>query len=1013
MTKTIRISSVNRKSRTDIAKANRISHAKKSFKNSTFRRKLTKRLSKIFLVLMGFIFIAMFAGSLYAFNYVQKLNDKLPSPDAPFKNPPVPSIIYDRNESIELMRVIGDYNSDVVRAEDIPEHMKWAFIAAEDADFYTHNGFDTRGIVRCTINLILPQGDTICGASTITQQLLKNTVLGDIDSKFERKIQELLLSTRAEQSYEKDQILQMYLTVTPFGSNVVGIKAASRYYFRKDPKDLTLAQSVMLAAITNDPTYTSPTAPLDKDLERARTKLQSRMDYIYDQLLTKKDRFNNQYRINKNDATLPDIITEEIVTQAQAEDWQSVLKAPIATEKKAGHFVDFVQAELTTKPYKYGKEPFTISDLQNGGYKIVTTLDYGLQEIAERYAYAAGNDRIYYNAHNAAVMTIQPSNGQIITMAGSKSFYGDDECPDETMTNCWYNPQVNVLTSRQSPGSTNKVLAYLLAYDKGILYPGSMLPDIPINIGGYNPKNWDSGYLGLGHSAKKMLRDSRNIPALIAIEAIGIQTYLDMSRQLGYTTYTDDSQLGHSVVLGGTSVYPVEHATAFGAFANGGDLVPYESIFKILDRDGNIVYQSNPQRKPVLSPQATYLTNQTLYNLEGYSPDGRDIAGKTGTSENGIDAWMVAYSPDYVNLAWVGNNNNDPMGQYGFGVYVIHPWFKDYVREISSSGLFAAKTPFNRPGFVYTGGGKCETNGDCVGVEADWMIQDKTPPSYMNKMTVTVCKDQKDHIARDIDKALGFAETINIATYKMPAPSWQNFLDAYVGGKAEYKKPTEFCTMDRSGVSVGPIFQITTPARNELISGNSIRVSGTSLSSSGTIKRIEVYVDDILIGTITDNFNNFDSTFNIASLGLKPGNHDFRIYAVDSKGLDNSQIIQIKVGNATSVDDSVTLQIPGSAYKYGAGVGNGASVPIQVVHSGTSKKGGKATVYAIRTLKSDSSVSTIAIGTADVPANGAATVSWGGDIVNAPASYQFYSVMTLEGNVSVESAVTGAIEVTM
>lgn len=1013
MTKTIRISSTNKKSRTDIARANRISHAKKSFKTSTFKRKVTKRLSKILLVIMGFIFIGMFAGSLYAFNYVQKLNDKLPSPDEPFKNPPVPSIIYDRNQSIELVRLIGDYNSDVVRAEDIPEHMKWAFIAAEDADFYTHNGFDTRGIVRCTVNLILPQGDTICGASTITQQLLKNTVLGDIDSKFERKIQELLLATRQEQSYEKDQILQMYLTVTPFGSNVVGIKAASRYYFREDPKNLTLAQSVMLAAITNDPTYTSPTAPLDKDLERARAKLQSRMDYIYDQLSSKKAQFNEQHRINKNDPTLPDIITDEIIAQAQQEDWQSALKSPIATEKKAGHFVDFVQAELTSKPYKYGKEPFTISDLQNGGYKIITTLDYGLQEIAEKYAYAAGNDRIYYNARNAAVMTMQPSSGHIITMAGSKSFYGEDECPDETMTNCWYNPQVNVLTSLQSPGSTNKVLAYELAYDKGIIYPGSMLPDIPISIGGYTPKNWDSGYLGLGLSAKKMLRDSRNIPALIVIEAIGIQTYLDISRQLGYTTYTDDSQLGHSVVLGGTAVYPVEHATAFGAFANGGDVVPYESIFKILDRDGNIVYESAPVRKPVLSPQATYLTNQTLYNLEGYSPDGRDIAGKTGTSENGIDAWMIAYSPDYVNLAWVGNNNNDPMGQYGFGVYVIHPWFKDYVRDISSSGLFAAKTPFQRPGFVYTGGGNCSADGDCVGVEADWMIQDKTPPSYMSKTTVTVCTDQRDRIARDIDKALGFAETVSIATYKMPAPAWQNFLDAFTGTNSEYRKPTEFCTMDRSGVSVGPIFQISSPARNESITGNTIRVAGTALSSSGTIRRVEAYVNDVLIGTITDNFSNFDTTFNIASLGLRPGTHNFRIYAVDSRGLDNSQIIQIRVGNANSTDDSVTLQIPGSSYTFGAGVGNGASVPIQVVHSGTSRNGGNATVYAIRTLKSDGSVSTVAIGSAQVPANGVASVTWGGDIVNEPASYQFYAVLTLGGNVSVESAVTGAIEVTM
>ncbi|MCA9380779.1 penicillin-binding protein [Candidatus Dojkabacteria bacterium] len=924
MTKTVKLSSKSRSrrpgtrsssfKRTAGSAGRRVSNFKSSL-STTKRQQEIRKYAKVALIIIAIILIGMLGGTIYAFSWLQGLNDSLPTVDEVFPDPPISSIIYDR-KGTQLYKVIGDVNSDPVNIDEIPERVKWPFIAAEDESFYKHDGFDTAAILRCGINIAKSGGSDFCGGSTITQQLIKITALRDVQSKVERKIQELFMATKVEQANTKDDILGMYLTVTSYGSNIVGIQSASRFYFDKDPKDLTLAEAAILASIVQNPSYLSPTQPYDGDTESSQERVKQRQLYVLGQIQENKDEINDQIETNERQKAKEEGVefkpeeveyfTDEMI--ADARDQVLEYKPPFATDIKAGHFVNFALKELQEKNYKNGEEPFTEEDLHNGGYRIYTTLDYDLQQIAEKYAAFGGNNYLGYNVHNAAVMTTIPKTGEILTMAGSKSFTGDSEGCDENGANCLFNPEVNVLATLQSPGSTNKAMAYYLAYVMGITYPGDFLPDVPISIGGYTPKNWNGGYDGIdGTTTRQMLRRSRNIPALILTEAIGVHTYLETSREFGYTTYEDESQFGHSVAIGGTAIYPYEHVAAFGVFATQGDYTPVESILRIEDSQGNIIYEADPEPKEVGSAQGAFLLNQTLLNNENLSWDGRDIAAKTGTSESNIDSSVVAWTPDMVTMAWVGNNNNEPTNPYyGYASIVVSPWLRDYLREIGGSEYFQARTPFERPGFITRGGGSCNSDGQCIGLESDWMISNIDYKSYITQKEVYVCSDQQDKLARDIDIALGLAVKKTFKQYRMPAPTWQSFLDAFVAknGGNNSAVPTEYCDIDRSGLSNGPVITYG----NISADTNTLSVSMKAYSVSSQIDYVDVIMDGNKVGSVTSGFPDFSKDFNIKKYNFTSGQaYSVRIIAYDLDGKSDSFDDKIIIGNSGSQQGSNNL----------------------------------------------------------------------------------------------------------
>ncbi len=882
------------------------------------KKRVLKKLAKVGLVIASILFVMMFAVGIYAFSYLQKLNDELPSPDEPFGEPPVASIIYDRNaingegQGTQLYKIIGDFNSDPVDIDEIPELVKWTFLAAEDIDFYNHNGFDTKGIIRCAIKNL--SSESVCGGSTITQQLLKITALKDEKSKVERKIKELLMATKVEQLYTKDEILQMYLSVTPYGSNIVGIETASKFYFGKEPKDLKLEEAAILASIVQNPSYLSPTKPIDGDTTVSQAAVKERQEIsVLNQMIKYKDKINDQHRKNIDDKEAEDLITEEMIEEAKEAELKYV--PPIATDIKAGHFVDYVQDLLTTRNYKNGEEPFTLSELQNNGYKIYTTLDYEQQKIAEEYAARGGSLYPHWNAYNAAIMTLDPRNGQILTMAGSKSYFGQSEGCNAEGIECKYDPQVNVLNSLNEPGSTAKVLAYTLAFDEGKLFGGSNLPDIPITYGeiGYTPKNWDGSYIGPTLTARNALVQSRNIPALEVIELIGVEKYIATAEQLGYTSF-DRSQVGPSVVLGGASVRYIEHVGAFASFANGGNYIPVNPILKIEDRNGKVIYEATVNKTQVISPQAVHMTNEILYNLQNIAnAAGVPLVSKTGTTEGNTEALQLAWNSNQVTIGWVGNNNNDPLDPYyGYPIYMVQPWLAEYISRISSVNYYKDKNPgFERPGFVYVGGGSCNEKGECLGLEPDWLIQGKNPPGNKKMEKAKVCVDQQNKLAREIDILTGNAVDKEFTRLTMPVERWQSILDTAMGGNNG--APKEYCTIDRTGGATGPFFNITAPKQSSTV-GNTFNVAGGVFTTNGNITSASILFDDQVVGSISQ-FNSFNQSVDVSSLGLPDGTYQLKIRATDSNGITNdSNPITVVLGSA--VNSNFTFVLPPSPSDY-------------------------------------------------------------------------------------------------
>lgn len=942
------------KSRIEVVKENK--NKKINTKKLAKRIKLGKRFRKVFLVLGGVFFIAAIIGVVVLLTLLQDVSKKLPTPDKVFPDVPLATEILDRkglqegNSSAVLYRLYGESNADPVNLEDIPDVVKASFLAAEDDNFFNHNGYDAQGLVRCMFIILRRAGQ--CGASTITQQLIKLTTKDNAVS-VDRKIREILMAIRVEDNYTKDEIMEMYLRVTSYGSNLVGIKAASDFYFYKDPanpelggkepQELSLAQAAILAAIVQNPSILSPTVSL-ADQETAHEQLTNRLNYIFDQMEAKLDSVNAQLKKNKGDLNAPDTITREMIEQARNEDWKSTLKPPVFTDKKAGHFVDYVTDQLLKRNYKNGEEPFTLTDLQTGGYKIYTTLDYDMQKVAEKYVKDAGDAYKGYGMNNAALMTSQPSTGQILTMVGSKNFYGQDEgdgCA-ENIENCLFNPQVNILTTPQSPGSTNKVMGYYLAFKSGKLAPGTVLPDIPIKIGSYEPKNWNSSFSGAHQSAREMLRQSKNLPALHVVELDGVDNFVKTAQEWGYSTYNGD--YGPSVILGGADVLPVEHVQAFSIFANGGDWVELDPILKIIDKDGNVVYEAKPNRKSLGDQQAVYLMNQTLYKLDTLGNtiawDDRDIAGKTGTSEDNRDNWIVEWSPDFVTLGWGGNNNNVPMDpNNAYPGLIVIPWVKNYMNEVSSFSYFTSKTAFSRPGFVYQGGGSedCNDKGECQGIARDWLIQGREPKKGdFTRKKVKVCTDQTDRVAREIDIVMGKVEEREFIYYKNVVENWQGFLDNYIKEKGGVPNggPTESCNVDRTGgVTSGPFFNFSSI---NAPSTASINIKGGVYSLEGKITNVTFYLNNNSIpgcNVPAANYGNFDITCDISGFNLDNGTYKFKASATDDKFAGTNYFnppdgVDVVIGSATTSNFSFVAPTPSGT------VGNNSNHIVRGNYSG-------------------------------------------------------------------------------
>jgi len=568
----------------------------------------------------------------------------LPSPTRLGSFPfPASTSIYDRHGKI-LYEIFSEKNRTPVKIKDLPEYVKWATIASEDKNFYKHHGFDVGGILRASFNIVFHQ--TLQGGSTITQQLVKNALLEDPRRNLRRKIREALLTYGAEVFYSKDQILEMYLNQAPYGGTAWGIETASRTYFNKEAKDLTLAETALLAGLPASPTRFSPFGAHPELAKERQTRVLQRM-------------IEDKY------------ITEEEKKKAVEEELKY---APATVGIKAPHFVLYVKELLVDQ---YGEKM-----VEQGGLKVQTTLDLDLQDFAQQTVGTEVGKLKNLHITNGAALATNPKTGEILAMVGSKDYFDKE-----------IDGNVNVTLRPRQPGSSIKPLNYALGLEKKIITPATVLNDVPtcFAVSGqklYCPVNYDGTFHG-PTQVRFTLGNSYNIPAVKVLTLNGLEDFVKKATEMGITTFKDPKNYGLSITLGGGEIKMADMATAFSSFANLGIRQDIWAIKKIEDSRGKVLFEKKEEEGPRVLPMGVaYLISHILLDNNARSAafgpssylvvkNHPEVSVKTGTTNDRRDNWTIGYNPSRLVAVWVGNNDNTAMSYVASGVTGASPiWNK-------------------------------------------------------------------------------------------------------------------------------------------------------------------------------------------------------------------------------------------------------------------------------------------------------------------------------------------------
>lgn len=536
--------------------------------------------------------------------------------------------IYARDGQTLLYELFDAGQRTVVTLDEVPWAVKAATIAVEDAGFYANPGVDLRGIVRA-FYLNRQEGAVVSGGSTITQQLARNVLLPPeerAEQSYRRKIREAILALQISRRFSKDQILQFYLNEVYYGNQAYGIEAAAQNYFSKPARELTLGEAALLAGLVQAPTELNPlVAP-----QAARARQRVVLDLMVKQGLISR-------------------------AQADAALAQPLVFRPATVDIRAPHWVFYVLDQLERR---YGPDL-----LRRGGLRVITTLDPRLQEVAETAVRERIAELRARDASNAAVVIIDPRTSEILAMVGSANYN------DATIDG-----QVNVATAPRQPGSALKPIVYAAALMRGWT-PATIIWDTPLEIDGYRPQNYDNRFHG-PQRLRYALANSYNIPAVRALQFVGIDAFLDLAQAMGITTLQERERYGLAVALGAGEVTLLDLTTAYTTLANGGRARPAAAILKITTSSGEVLEAyTPPPGTQVLGPQGeaiAYLITDILSDNQARTPmfgpnsvmrlaDDRPAAVKTGTSNDYRDSWAVGYTPELVVGAWVGNSDNRPM----------------------------------------------------------------------------------------------------------------------------------------------------------------------------------------------------------------------------------------------------------------------------------------------------------------------------------------------------------------
>lgn len=747
--------------------------------------------------------------------------------------------IYDRTGKILLYDIHGEEKRTIISLDEMSQFVKDATIATEDANFYNHFGLDFKGIARALWGVITNNRGA-GGGSTITQQFIKKSFFTD-ERSYLRKIKEWILAIELERRYSKDEILTLYLNQVPYGSNAYGVEAAAQTFFNKQAKDLTLAESALLAALPQAPSRLSPYGSHPEELK-------ARQEYVLNQMI-------------KND-----YIAQEEADAAKKEELKF---SEVAHSIKAPHFVMYIKEYLENQ---YGEDA-----VEKQGLKVYTTLDWDLQKTAEEIiSEGAKSNAKKYGARNAALAAIDPKTGQILAMVGSADYFDTSN-----------DGNVNVTIRDRQPGSSFKPFAYATAFAKGYT-PDTVLfdvltefnPNCPADssqdkdqygLDCYHPGNYDDKFRG-PITARESLAQSLNIPSVEMLYLAGIADTIKTAKAMGITSLNAD-YYGLSLVLGGGEVKLLDEVAAYSVFANDGIKNEKTAILKIEDQDGNILeeFKSNP--KEVLAQQTARLISNILSDNAARAPvfgansslyfSQRPVAAKTGTTQKYRDAWTLGYTPSLAVGIWVGNNNNDAMSRAGAGLAAAGPLWRSFIEQAYKIKTICDENEpndfclpkdveqFNAPETIITN--KAILNGSYLGTQtvkidkiSGALATEQTPPDLITEKTIQSAHNILYFVKRDDpqgDWPQNPGEDEQYTNWEAVAQKWLSQHGLSILGQTI---PNQTDTLHIAANL--PKITIVSPVGYQTITQTQLTVQASVTAPLG-VKQVDFFINDIFIGS--------------------------------------------------------------------------------------------------------------------------------------------------------------------
>ncbi|PIZ95748.1 MAG: hypothetical protein COX80_03370 [Candidatus Magasanikbacteria bacterium CG_4_10_14_0_2_um_filter_33_14] len=824
----------------------------KNKKDSELKRKIKKFVIyfSLFVAVFSFLFLTILTA------WVSK---DLPDPDKLTDRTVAQSTkIYDRTGEHLLYEIFGDEKRTIVELDKIPKDLINGLVATEDTKFYEHKGIRPMSILRSIIVGIFTKKSIGSGASTLTQQLVKNAILTNEHSIL-RKIKEAVMTIKLEQKYSKDQILKIYFNEIPYGSSNYGVESASQSYFGKHVSELDLAESATLAGLPKAPsTYLNNHEALKK-----------RRDFVLSRMQAEG------------------YITKEAMEEAQAEEL--IIKQTF-NNIEAPHFVLYVKEQLVSK---YGE-----STVDTGGLKVITTLDWDKQEVAQKVIdEEAGDILSAADADNTSLVSIDPKTGQILAMIGSKDFFDDS-----------IDGQFNVATlGNRQPGSSFKPIVYAAGFEKGYT-PDTVLFDTVTNFASsgrdYIPKNYDLKEHG-PITVRQALQGSLNIPAVKMMYLVGEGGAEKFSEKMGYTTLSNGN-FGLSLVLGGGEVKLIEHTNAFAVFADRGYRHDINSILKVEDSNGKVLEEwKNQKGERVLDEKVA----DSISNILSDDParayafgaggvltlPGRPVAAKTGTTNGYVDAWTIGYTPSIVTGVWAGNTDNTPMKRGFGGSMVAAKIWNSYMKQAlegSAVESFPAlpENDAQKPVLRGSEGGKITLQVDKA---TGKIATSSTPAEYIEEKTFIQPHSILYYVKKDDPRGDAPENPASDPQYE----AWEQGIQDWITRNKEAnpdwnfsfdEPPTEYD--DAHSLDLIPSMEVVYPTEGQNVYDRQLDTD-IRFSAPRGVAKVSYKIDDVYVGVETSHPFNLHYYMQEQS----PGEHKLTIIVEDDIGNKRYQDVKFSL----------------------------------------------------------------------------------------------------------------------